>query len=433
MKQVCVKIVWGMLLAFTVSCSNDFDSDTKTPEDIQKSVQNDLNKRTYQEALDIAQNSISILEHGNSVTRSIRANRTIDRNAIIVGSQHIITRSASEQDDTLFYVFNFCNDEGFAVVSASKNTDGLLAVTESGHYSANETSAIEGFDMFMDLAENYVTNSMSTINVRPRPPYDFTELKDSSAVHESYSGPYVTVRWGQTYPEGIFCSNQSAGCANTAMAQVMTYYEYPTAIALTYEGADQTIQELNWSEIKKHVSTLEDSTSLTWCYAISRLCRQLGQIANSRYESDGNTYTSLGGIESTMQFLGYQTEGWKEYNSTCLTGCAQRGQIVIMAGSRYLASGEKVGHIWLLDGAYTRTQEAFTWSKRMIELEWNLVYYHTMTSYYYHINWGFDGNNNGYFCKDVFDTSKVINPDTNNNYVNRNYDNDIQYLVVYHE
>jgi len=40
---------------------------------------------------------------------------------------------------------------------------------------------------------------------------------------------------------------------------------------------------------------------------------------------------------------------------------------------------------------------------------------------------------NGYFCKDVFDTSKVINPDTNNNYVNRNYDNDIQYLVVYHE
>ena len=161
MKQVCVKIVWGMLLAFTVSCSNDFDSDTKTPEDIQKSVQNDLNKRTYQEALDIAQNSISILEHGNSVTRSIRANRTIDRNAIIVGSQHNITRSASEQDDTLFYVFNFCNDEGFAVVSASKNTDGLLAVTESGHYSANETSEIEGFDMFMDLAENYVTNSMS--------------------------------------------------------------------------------------------------------------------------------------------------------------------------------------------------------------------------------------------------------------------------------
>ena len=180
MNQAYVKIVWGMLLALTVSCSNDFDSDIRMPRKEQELAQNDLSKRTYQEALDIAQNSITILEHANNATRSIGACRTIDRNAIIVGSQHNITRSASEQDDTLFYVFNFCNDEGFAVVSASKNTDGLLAVTESGHYSANETSEIEGFDMFMDLAENYVTNSMSKINVRPRPPYDFTELKDSS-------------------------------------------------------------------------------------------------------------------------------------------------------------------------------------------------------------------------------------------------------------
>ena len=67
------------------------------------------------------------------------------------------TRSgeASSDNDTLLYVFNFENNEGFALVSASKNTEGLMAIVEQGYCDPDTPSEIEGFEMFKDMAKEY--------------------------------------------------------------------------------------------------------------------------------------------------------------------------------------------------------------------------------------------------------------------------------------
>ncbi len=428
MKTIYDTLVWGFIFILVIGCSNEIESDNKTYANIDDSMVQ-IKLRTYQEALEIAQKSISILEGEKGITRSSVKRRSVDKNAVIISSKQNITRSTNCQGDTLLYVFNYSDNQGFAVVSASKDTEGLLAITDKGRYNTEECSGIEGFDMFMDLATVYVQYSKPGIKLRP--PYDFTEIKDSIAVHESYDGPYVTVRWGQTGVEGGVCPNHTAGCAITAMAQAMSYYEYPAFIALTYDGADELIQLLNWSDIKNHISYYECNDSPTYHTAIARLCRQLGELAGTTYGSQGSS-TGNAGMEYAMQSMGYQTGGWQAYNETPLISNIQQHKILLMRGSRYNETGEEIGHAWLLDGVYTRTTEVFTFSKTQFELFWNLVYYNTMTSYYYHFNWGYDGSNNGYFSGNVFNTANVVNPDTNMNYINKNYNINVMYLPIYH-
>ena len=109
--------------------------------------------RTYEEALAIAQDAISMLGK-SSVTRSGNP-RTID----IHNVQYIVNTSSTRSDgktDTLMYVFNYDDNAGFAVVSANRATEGLIAVTEQGNYVAGEETGNGGFDLYMDMAEEYV-------------------------------------------------------------------------------------------------------------------------------------------------------------------------------------------------------------------------------------------------------------------------------------
>lgn len=104
------------------------------------------NTRSYNEAFEIAQKSIAMVETSN-VTRS-SVQRRIDPDNSFVFSSKGMTRLANEASDTLLYVFNFENEEGFALVSASRNTEGLLAITESGSYRPDVPSEIEGLNMY---------------------------------------------------------------------------------------------------------------------------------------------------------------------------------------------------------------------------------------------------------------------------------------------
>lgn len=90
--------------------------------------------RSYDEALEIAKGAVSIVENGIT-TRGSFPSRVIDqKNSMIIRST--LTRSEStDYNDTLLYVFNYANDMGFAVVSANPETEGLIAVTESGTYT----------------------------------------------------------------------------------------------------------------------------------------------------------------------------------------------------------------------------------------------------------------------------------------------------------
>lgn len=54
----------------------------------------------------------------------------------------------------------------------------------------------------------------------------------------------------------------------------------------------------------------------------------------------------------------------------------------------------------------------------------------TVTSNYNHFNWGWYGENNGYFLENVYNTSSVQFPDTNVNGVNMNFNVQVEFREV---
>lgn len=391
-------------------------------ETITTNSNNDISTiRSYEEALKIAQDAIPILEK-KSTTRGKSKSRKIDLNENKVFKLDAKTRTQTS-NDTLIYVFNFENNEGFALVSASKNTEGLLAITEKGYCDPNTRSDIGGFELFLEMAKEYVAYSRSG---------GLIDYKDSLiSTTYNYVGPYITVMWGQDCPEGEFCPNGAAGCTNTAMAQIMTYFQTPSSISLTYSGRDKSSQSLYWSAMTFHnsghpVTVCSDTTIHK---AIGRLHRQLGELNHSTYHTDGSgtgTQTQYY-ARSTFISLGYSCGNWSNYTGTSARNELNNAHLFLIRGET--ASGD--GHAWAFDGYITKTEVYY----EMINsgVGWtptgDIRY---VISNYNHFNWGWEGDNNGYFYEGIYDTSQGSIWDTSFHYMNYNYGTDIKLLSVYH-
>ena len=136
------------LSLFAVACTENV-SDVIPQEE---SANNVSTIRSFDEALQIAQSSISLVD-GTGQTRS-GSPRKIDLNNWKIFENDLKTRANSNSNDTLMYVFNFEDNQGFAIVSASKETEGLIAVTESGSYDPSTSSDIDGFNIYMTWPKN---------------------------------------------------------------------------------------------------------------------------------------------------------------------------------------------------------------------------------------------------------------------------------------
>ena len=134
-----------------VACTNDDALEKTVDKEEMDLVQYDPNRRSYAEALEIAQNSIRMLQDENSTARSAEPVRTLDLKNGVKAVRQTVTRSNGtvSDNDTQLYIFNFDDNQGFAVVSASRQTDGLIAVTEAGNYDPAVPTDNPGLDMYM--------------------------------------------------------------------------------------------------------------------------------------------------------------------------------------------------------------------------------------------------------------------------------------------
>lgn len=392
------------------------------------------NIRSIDEAYEIAQKSISLL-NGSDVTRSTSV-RKINKGETKVYVKDSRTRSTSFSKDTLMYVFNFEDNQGFAIIAAQKNVEPLLSITEKGHYVPGEKTGIEGFDFFVEKAESYL------LKEKESPRAEITDIMEQIVYTGNIgasAGPYVTVQWGQQYPEGEFCSNGICGCNNTAMAQIMSYFNYPTSISLTYADRDIDTQSLNWTSMKAHAAGHSLSDCIPTNYEthtmIGRLCRQLGELCHSTYyPQTGNNPASTGTntptyTASVFSSLGYTTNNWNSLPNINLKTELNNAHLLLTIG---LINSDE-GHAWVMDGYTELEYMTYIYHKEGIGNLSPWILFEIVGPSYkslYHLNWGWYGINNGYFSYNVFNTSDVINPDTNNNFVSYNF-YDIRFLSVY--
>lgn len=443
MKKVYLSL---MAMITIVACTSE-EMQSLSPPDAMSMEWGSATRRSYGEAVAVAKHSIGMLEAPGATTRSIGAPRTLNLKSGVRGICKAATRSAdgTASNDTLLYVFNFNDAQGFAVVSASRQTEALIAVVENGSYEPGRQTGNPGFDLYMERARAYVEAEDAKVDdavtratsgpMMCKPVYD--------TVFYQKIEPRVPVRWGQHGSMGLYCPNETSGCVNTAIAQMLTYFKYPKSLNLTYSGRDVNTTTLDWNSICQRVYTYYGSNSNETDRQIGRLARQIGVLTSSSYGENG-TGANIKDARSAFKSLGYQidpvfsyTKGENHYvdvdeSYALATGLAQN-KLVYMRGERVDEKLNHIGHAWVIDGcyyvkAYYRLMATYdngkTWS----------VYQEmgTYRTYHNHINWGWDGMQNGYFLSTVLDPDIEVQYDTRTRSTETSaYKVDAQYFFVW--
>ncbi|MBR5780852.1 MAG: C10 family peptidase [Bacteroidales bacterium] len=410
------------LILVLISCKNENEfvlqeCSTTVPE---------LKKRSLQEVLDIAQNATSLLGHKSRSAES----RTIDLENI----QYVCTNknSRSQSSDTLLYVVNYANDNGFAVVSANTSTTDLIAVTEKGNYNPTSESMHDnpGIDLFMDMAENYVLTTVGheLENQKSSVIKELIEVIDTTDV---WIEPKLTTHWGQTGYEGTFAPNGISGCVNTALAQIMAHYEYPVQLNLTYDYAPISVLNLDWPEIKKYKGVYYDMASNSAHEAIGYLLRQLGELTDSNYESPDGTFSTSEAALTVLSELGYTvSSNLVNYETRNFYSALNNGKLIYMSGLQMSNNGETLGHAWVVDGYFERELHYLVWTKDINSPIRELLDESYTYKRYNHINWGWDGDSNGYFLDDVFNAADAVQYDRIYNFMNYNFTINLKYFLI---
>lgn len=432
----------AVLATFGYGCTSQEPEITspKVDETSQNIVFTTSSIRTLEEAAVIARDAIGMLPTPDS--RSSARTFNITNTKILKNT----SPSRGATTDTLMYVFNFDNEQGYAIVAANRNLEPLIAVTEQGYYNPDEPIENPGFADFMARAEAAANREIISDTIKPFRPIN-PELSQTKVVDETMEKweitPNYNLRWGQRNPEGLLYDNTYSGCTNTAMAIIMSYYDYPATIELTFNNSNETIA-LNWSEIKHHVQSINGDTFYDDCPSlypnnhtiISKLLRQLGELNESfdviETAETGEVSHSTGTYDykpiSTFEKLGFiVTSGYRAISDDILYEMKNGGYKLLVRGKE---KNKRYGHNWVIDGVQYEKIRHSEWVKEYGK-DWELIGdYSYRYRKFCHCNWGWNGNNNGWFNINYY-----INPSVAGSFDgghignNKQYEN-IGYLLV---
>lgn len=361
----------------------------------------------------VAEEGIAML--GDTPTRA-GARRVIDP----ARTRAFVKATTRSEEDTLFYVVNFADSTGFALVEADTTSPTpLIAVTEQGNYTPGEVTNT-GFDDYIELLSQNSTRSAIML------PEDTTTLRrmysELEEGPETIVEPLLEVEWGQHEPYNYHCYNSDgngtsrgvAGCAPVAIAQILSYHEYPLTLELTHPYADSlgTIT-LDWDQLKTHTKTIEDTpcSCTDDHFTLPHLLRQIGQLAGTSYFLDVGS-TNKSNIPPVFQALGYTVGEYVTFSQEATFAELDASRPILCKGNN--AADPSSGHAWVIDGYHYQYRIMRTYQEGVGNRLPTLISEEDWSYNWLHVNWGWDGNYNGYYKTGVFyieecDPPKVYN------------------------
>ena len=413
-----------------VSCSDNDPQDLLVNNTTQKTMSK---HRTVSDAIDIANRLRK--------DKSSRAwNPISSDNVSVIQANH---NGRSSDNDTLLYIVDYGNNEGFTIVSSSYEGEPILAMIEQGNYQSVETSENQAFQNILDASINYVgALTLDTLRV---PFMQITELpRPDTLFYDTVRTKRLDVAWGQYWPENMYCPNKVAGCGPLAIAQICSFVEKPDTLDLDFPERDKSSINLDWSQIKHHIrsnfdETPDDLTILYHYYAcetstenhknIARLIRQIGKDCNASYRAGatGVTWSAAKGILSKYVMPHLYTE---------LTSSSMLYNYLLQYnGVAMICGGD---HIWVVDGIlffgyrvteyYYPTIDDVNYSTTPIGGYASITT--NYTSSFFHMNLGWGGNCNGYYNSVVFKPNIAYEYDYTENNTSHSYNDGFEYCFV---
>lgn len=413
------------LLAFVIACD---DKDLTSASEIQKdnlesSLLSDTvysNVVTIEEAKKeleafLSDNSQSISKSANE----FRSKRIADGFVMNFGKK-TLSKSSADSSDAKVYVFNFEDDGGFAIMSSTRETPPVFAITDGGNLDTTKEIDNPGLAIFMSNLEAKLINGELNYDVDTLFQDSVTSLKKNYtpskskkwSVFSSYRNEYyknengLCPNWHQRWPFNRECDSAGrpafVGCVPLSCALLMSIYRYPKS----YQG-----RTLNWDDMLVN----NNSDDIAW------LLRKLGDKENldvtyGTIDSSDGSGAFPENNPRTLKNFGYSNGGkCDNYNTNYVSADLKKGYPVLIAGHSFYEdtiseNGRPYriyygGHQWLGQGLMIRTRDEYHYIGE--QQYTTFVGMTTTTDYYILCNMGW-GNSwcNGYYLSKVFDVSE---------------------------
>ncbi len=314
-------------------------------------------------------------------------NQNISFDALLITGETIVT----ENDITAYYIFDI-GDNGYIIVTADDQLYPVIGYSFETSWSNEELPAHVQFwlnnykgEILEAITQGYPADQQITGAWERYSSPNPVTLPDEPLLDVE---PMITNTWNQDFPYNAMCPEDPApggsyyghvpvGCVATAMSQIMHYWRWPETGVGSHcytppqsqygqQCADFGNTTYEWDGIVDHTSKQCDPVALlSWHCGIS-VNMMYGPTGSGAYTDDVPNALKNYFKYSTSAYYAhkyaYPTTQWNNLLKTDLDA----GRPI-----EYSGTGGGEGHAWVCDG-YQGTD-------------------------YYHMNWGWGGNYNGYF------------------------------------
>ena len=320
---------------------------------------------------------------------------------LVVGypESSFLTKADSYNSDTLLYVVNLNDDQGYIIMAADRRIpESMLMFTESGNISISDFETVGGYvgadNTFIDtiniydeknddyliggnpyLIEKYIIQEVqayaSLCVADFQPP--ITEIGDDNPyiiingerVSTSYTWaerinchkdtvisvePLLKTRWSQGWPYNALIPNgHYTGCVVNAVGQIMAYEQFPQKY---YAGG----LYIDWETLTETTTISPDTPAANMVAALSRIIQY--ECHSMRF--GGGTFTFPKYAENFMKEVGYtNVQRQCGYDTDLIANSLRKHHPVFLAGSDgwWLWDVAGTGHAWLVDGLRTIYEE----------------------------------------------------------------------------
>ncbi|MDE7190487.1 MAG: C10 family peptidase [Muribaculaceae bacterium] len=323
------------------------------------------------EAIETARLYVSGLKGGNTRSADLKLAK-VD----LLGKMN--TRSADNDTTQLwgYYVINFADDNGFALVAADKRNRPVYALSDEGSLELSDTVGNPGLRSYLNSlpvsSDSLILVGLKPGIIQPTPPGLFP---NPAQVEVAPILPASVRTWGQGAPFNQFCINAAnsdvrdlTGCAPLAAAMIMSHYEWPTS----YQ-----VYSFTWSDMKTNHSSTQ----------LARLLHLLGNKANFKV-----VYTPTLSIATTEDYgqpfvnMGYTAPVKENFSEAKALSVLRSGNPILIQGNK---SENNIDNFWVLDGIYS-----LSYSNGAIVTP---PAPEPVKEYFLHCVWGDNGQGDGYF------------------------------------
>lgn len=271
-----------------------------------------------------------------------------------------------------YYVFNAVDDGGFVIISGDDRAKKILGYSDNGSFDFSNIPPQLSW-----ILKEY-EKQLSTIPADVLP--DVSWQNNETNLTEGIL--LETANWGQGYPYNAQCplidgSHTPTGCVATAMAIVMKYYNWPESARSFSDFVEGGVERhIDFSQYHFDFDQMPmnaGNTAGDVSADMSRLMLAAGRAVNMDYgKEESGAYFEIAAHQLQEKFaysplceyLMSQDYSWDAWINI-LKGELDNGRPVLYSGSSAMGK-----HAFVCDG---------------------------YRGDYIHVNWGWDGNENGYF------------------------------------